>query len=151
MPTTKVVESTVTGGAELNRKLRALGPAGIQAAAGSMYRSAEKIMTDSKENYVPVDTGALRASGHVQLPEIIGDSVKVELGFGGPAGSGNHGGETNVEDVGYAIYVHEDPDAYHPVGQWKYLEVPVRNAEKAILDDLNEDLDEAMKEIAGGI
>lgn len=26
----------------------------------------------------------------------------------------------------YAIYVHEDPFAFHPIGKWKYLEDPVR-------------------------
>lgn len=26
----------------------------------------------------------------------------------------------------YAVYVHEDPFAFHPIGKWKYLEDPIR-------------------------
>ena len=72
-------------------------------------------MTKAKK-ITPVDEGVLRSSGHVQLPVQRGSSVEVELGFGGPAGSG----EGQLKDVGYAVYVHEDLTAYHPVGGvWK--------------------------------
>lgn len=63
----------------------------------------------------PVDDGPLRASIHLRGPFQLKKSdsgwgkVWVTIAAGGPAAP-------------YAVYVHEDPDAIHPVGQWKYLE-----------------------------
>ena len=97
----------------------------VRAAKSALFIEGEETITEAKR-LTPVDEGVLRASGHVQLPEETADGgVEVRAGFGGPAGSGNQGGETNEKDVGYAVYVHEDLTARHPVGQAKYLEVPV--------------------------
>jgi len=95
----------------------------VRAVRAALYVDAEQLMTRAK--YItPVDEGVLRSSGHVQLPVRDGDAVEVRVGFGGPAGSGNVGGETNSEDVGYALIVHEDLTASHTVGQAKFLEAP---------------------------
>jgi len=84
----------------------------VKAVAGSVTDEAEAIMARSKEHYCPVDTGVLRASGIV-LPAVLSAvGVTVEMGYGGNASS-------------YALEVHEDLDAHHPVGQAKFLEVPV--------------------------
>lgn len=90
-----------------------------RALAGALYEEAEELMTAAKL-LTPVDTGALRASGHVQLPVREGSEVSVTLGFGGPAGSG----QGQAKNVGYAVHVHEDLGARHVVGQAKYLEQP---------------------------
>jgi hypothetical protein len=94
--------------------------------AKKLYEDAEEVMRESKERYVPVDTGALRASGHVERPRISGSRASVDLGFGGPA-------------VEYAEYVHEDLNAQHAVGQAKYLEIPLR----AKLTQIERDLADA--------
>lgn len=57
----------------------------------------------------PVKFGNLRSSGHVSDTEVDGNTLSVDLDFGGPAAS-------------YAIYVHEDLDAQHTVGQAKFVE-----------------------------
>ena len=77
----------------------------------ALVKEAEAIMTAAKR-LTPVDTGALRASGHV-----VADKVKarVTLGFGNSA-------------VGYAVIVHENIMASHKTGQAKYLELPLLNA-----------------------
>lgn len=62
---------------------------------------AEVIMTKSKQGYVPVDLGPLRASGHVSDPERRGKDVEVTLSFGGAAAP-------------YALAVHEHPGDYDP-------------------------------------
>src|SRR5260221_90846 len=77
-----------------------------------LFQEAEEIMSLAKP-LTPVDHGFLRASGHVQLPVIEGEKVSVELGFGGVAGAGNQGSETNESPVGYAVYVHENLAAHH--------------------------------------
>jgi hypothetical protein len=60
----------------------------------------------------PRDTGALRESIRIVGPEFKGNTVSAYIVAGD-------------ESVDYALYVHEDPDAYHPVGQWKYIEEPL--------------------------
>lgn len=76
--------------------------------AKALYQEAQIEMTESKRR-VPVDTGVLRASGHVQEPVRSGKSVSVMLAYGGAAEQ-------------YAVIVHEDLEAFHKIGQAKYLE-----------------------------
>lgn len=78
----------------------AIGPA--------LRAEAEIEMTEAKRR-TPVDTGTLRASGHVAGPKHSGRDTEVMLAFGGPAAP-------------YALFVHENLDAHHPVGQAKFLE-----------------------------
>lgn len=83
--------------------------------AAALYLEGQIEMTEAKRR-TPVDVtphaphpGQLRASGTVHEPERHGKNISVTLSFGGAAKD-------------YAVYVHENPDAIHPVGQWKYLE-----------------------------
>lgn len=80
-------------------------PTKVEAA---LLAEAEIEMTESKRR-VPVDTGTLRSSGHVTGPEYRGRTIAVALVYGGAAEE-------------YAMIVHEDEEAYHKVGQAKYLE-----------------------------
>ena len=87
----------------------------------ALYTEGEQIMSASKP-LVPVDTGALRASGYVEQPAISEDKVTVELGYGGPAAQQNP--KSGESTDGYAIYVHENLEAHHRVGQAHYLSDP---------------------------
>jgi hypothetical protein len=103
------------------------GAKAITSMAQALEEEAEDIMGDSKEKFVPVDQGILSGSGHVQPAEILGNSVVVKMGYGGPAAP-------------YAAAVHENPRAgktggvspqgkkyktWAKVGGWKYLERPI--------------------------
>src|SRR5262245_40398140 len=110
-----------------------LGSAGLN-------QIAEDIMSDSKENYVPVDIGTLKGSGHV-VTETSGNVVTATMAYGGPAAA-------------YAVAVHEHlspaspaswraaeangrPVQFHPSGRGpKYLERPVLAKAKTLLNDL---------------
>lgn len=94
------------------------------AAGRGLYMGLEFVMTEAKMNFVPVDFGILRASGFVHVKR-EGKFIIGTIGFGGPAGSGNSGGETNREDVNYAVIQHENLDFKHTVGSAKYLERPL--------------------------
>lgn len=96
-----------------------------EAARAGLYLALEYIMTDAKQHYVPVRDGILRASGFVEMDPV---KIKGTIGFGGPAGTGNTNGETNSEDVEYAILQHENMDFAHKVGEAKYLERPLFEA-----------------------
>ena len=64
--------------------------------------------TEAKRR-TPVDTGELRASIHVEGPFRSGRRIWCSIVAGGPAAP-------------YAIRVHEDLEAFHKVGQAKYIE-----------------------------
>jgi hypothetical protein len=115
---------TLKGLPEFERKIKVLATLFPKAAKAALYLEAEFVMTDSKRNYVPVRDGILRSSGFV-LPDSDPKVIRVTLGFGGPAGTGNVGGETNQGDVNYAIIQHENMDFAHKVGEAKYLERPL--------------------------
>jgi hypothetical protein len=116
---------------KVDRALRRLIKRAPEAAAQALRVEAELVMTDSKQNYVPVDLGTLRASGHVNEPEIKGKNISCVLSFGGAASP-------------YALAVHEHPSAssppswqgktigdidWSPAGRGpKYLEKPLRAA-----------------------
>lgn len=98
----------LTGASEMSRDLRAAADRHPGLVLQALVVEAELEMAEAKRR-APVDTGALRASGHVSAPRHAGGEFAIDLAFGGPAAP-------------YAAIVHEDPDAHHPVGQWKYLE-----------------------------
>lgn len=115
------IKVEVQGLREVLAELASSGRATPQRIGQGLWEVGQNIMAASQE-LVPVDTGNLRASGHVELPRQVAGEVQVVLGYGGPAGSGNFGGTTNPEDAGYALRVHEDLQAHHVVGQAKFLE-----------------------------
>jgi len=118
------MRTTVTGLDQLAGGLGDRFRKTLQAVAGAIYIEAEQVISLAKRE-TPVDEGVLINSGHVRLPTITPVEIEVQLGFGGPAGSGNQGG-SNDEDVGYATHVHENMTARHTVGKAKYLEDPVK-------------------------
>lgn len=109
------ISLSVKGIDKLKERLAASGPV-RKSVASELFIFAEEVMAASKE-VVPVDTGALMATGHVELPVEDGDVVTVTLGYGDTA-------------VGYALYVHEDMS---PTTKWtrpgsgpKFLENPLK-------------------------
>lgn len=125
---------TITGLDEVLRNLSAFGSNMRDAAAQALYEEANAIKNESLARYVPVDTGELRRD-HAFIDEaakIDGNKVSVTFGYSGP----------------YAASVHENPRAgktggvspsgrkyqhWASVGQWKFLETPLLEAEKGML------------------
>jgi hypothetical protein len=98
----------------LQKRLAAVKDAGPLAAQQVLLETAHQVLAVSQQDYVPVDTGALKNSGVVETDD-LGTRFVVTVGYGGPAAE-------------YALHVHEDLVARHVVGQAKYLEVPFRAA-----------------------
>ena len=122
-----MAEFQLTGAKELEEKLRAIALATPNKLAAALYREAQIEMTESKKR-VPVDTGALRSSGVVQKPVFDGKNVSVTLGYGGPS-------------VDYAFKVHEDLQAFHKVGQAKYLESVIVESAPHLLQRIADRID----------
>ncbi len=117
----------VSGMGNLKDGLGSLADRIRQAVKAELYQLAEEVMTASKE-VVPVDTGVLMSTGHVELPEEeFGGGISVSLGYGGPAAP-------------YAMQVHEDLDPHvhwhRPGSGPKYLENPLLQKEPDISDRL---------------
>jgi len=107
MPVTVVWE----GAAEFQQWLKETPGIVVKDVKAGLYVEGENIMGVSKQR-TPVDTGDLKATGHVKLPIEKDGGVLVELAYG----------------TDYAIYVHEILSNSHPVGQAKYLESAVKEA-----------------------
>jgi hypothetical protein len=120
-----MITVSVTGAEDVRQRVLAMAKAAPGRVADALVAEAEMTMADSKL-LVPVVTGTLRASGHVQKPVIAQREVSVTMGYGGAASA-------------YALVTHENPRAgatggvspsgqrykrYSRVGQWKYLEQP---------------------------
>ena len=127
--------SGMRGVAEMRSLLQKIAAKFPDRVAAAIYQEAQIEMTEAKRR-TPVDTGTLRASGFVAEPERHGRNISVTLSFGGAA-------ET------YAIYVHENLEAFHKVGQAKFLEstldesrpfMAARIAKRVDLNKMKEDL-----------
>lgn len=121
----------ITGTEQLIAALQAYGANALPTAGAALYQEAEIIMATSKEEYVPVDLAILKASGAVLPPEIDGDSVMVQLGYGGAAKA-------------YAVVQHERMDYRHTVGGPKYLERPLLAAASGLAARLAARIREAL-------
>ena len=100
---------------EMRAKLRQIAAEYPGKVAAALYVEAQIEVTEMKRR-TPVDTtpnaphpGQLRNSIHVLDPVINGSDISVTVATG-----------ANVAH--YDIYVHEIPDNFHPIGQWKFME-----------------------------
>lgn len=125
-------------GRRISDILRDYAEDAMKPLATGLYREAQGIMAQSKP-LVPVDTGSLRASGYVDEPVIegtaaIGKQITVNFGYGGVASKINP--KTGEPTGEYALYVHENLEAFHKVGIAKYLEVPFSAARSGMSERL---------------
>jgi len=109
-----------TGIASLDARMKEAQVKAISETARALYIIGRKVMNKSV-HLCPKDTGFLRGTAHVAPPVIEGQSVLVQLSYGAE----------------YAIYVHEILDAVHPIGQAKYLETPVLEAQSTLAADMS--------------
>jgi hypothetical protein len=115
------------GAPELIDALRRVAINAPRELARALFQEAEGVMAEAKRR-TPVDTGALRSSGTVSAPTADAGSFQVQLSFGGPSAP-------------YGLYVHEDLEAHHPVGQAKFLESAALEAAPTLLDHVGRRVD----------
>lgn len=95
------IEFTVRGDEEMRARLRRLASAAPGRMSQALRVEAEEIMTRSKQEYVPVDLGTVRSSGHVKPVETRGKEISVTLVYGNAAAP-------------YALSIHEHPSRHSP-------------------------------------
>lgn len=102
------VKMQITGLDKIVKNLQMAQQQWIRSFEAAVYLEANNWMAESKR-IVPVDTGTLKGSGYVTLPERQGNKIVVEMGYGGPAAT-------------YAVIQHENMYYRHRPGQQaKYL------------------------------
>ena len=95
----------------LRRKLSNAANRCPSELARALYQETNIELTEVKRR-TPVDTNALRSSEFVMGPVFQKNEITTAIVAGGPSAE-------------YAIYVHEDLDAHHDVGEAKYIERPL--------------------------
>jgi Bacteriophage protein of unknown function (DUF646). len=121
----------ITGQDKVIGRLRSLGGDSTRVLAAALYQEGEGLIAEAKQE-TPVDTGALRASGYVAQPVTENSKVTVQVGFGGIAAP-------------YAVFVHENAEANHPVGKWKYLEDPAKRRASTMAGRIAKRIDDMVK------
>lgn len=98
----------LNGAAAMRRKLLRFAEKFPDEVVRALYVETEIEVKEVKRR-TPVDKGPLRASVHQVGPTRAWRKITTMIVAGGPSAP-------------YAVFVHENPDAIHPVGQWKFLE-----------------------------
>lgn len=102
----------MTGIEAIQRRLQQIQQETLPAVSSALYREANNIMGESV-TLVPVLTGLLRSTAHVEQPQQHGQHVSVQLSYG------SHG------TAPYAVIVEFRQDVNHPNGgQAFYLSQP---------------------------
>lgn len=131
-----MLDISIPGLPEQIAALGRLSDALLNELAGVLETQADLIMSESKENYVPVRDGELMRGGMVMDAEISGDVVDVALAYG-----------TNTSKA-YAWHWHEYPDCGCPDTSadinWskpgtgpKYLEIPFLAQQATLSAEVN--------------
>lgn len=97
--------------------------------ARALYQEAVIEEKECKRR-TPVDTGALRASVQAVGPERDGTTIRawISAGTEGPAAD-------------YALIVHEDLEAFHKVGEAKFIERPLMESAPYMADRIAKRID----------
>jgi hypothetical protein len=135
-PLSPDISHRIEGGEDLEAAIQSsLRQLGIPVL-GALVEEGEDIMAVSKER-VPKRTGALQASGRVQITQSGKDGIEVTLGYGDFNDVPEDG--TVPHTAIYAVDQHENPDYRHAEGRtWKYLEQPMMEAVQGMGERLAE-------------
>lgn len=104
---------------DLASLMKRLGPTTI----GNALKAEMEIEGTECKRRCPVDTGALRSSITVDDPQVSQTEVSCRIYAGGPA-------------AGYALAVHENLEAFHRVGEAKFIERPLHESAPHLADRL---------------
>lgn len=102
-------------------KLKNLG-AKAPGLIGEALRAEMEVELTEVIERTPLDTGDLRKTERVVGPVTNGNKTSVYITAGGPVPGGATRPENRTEEgVDYALYVHEDLEAMHPIGQAQFI------------------------------
>lgn len=118
------VKMQIIGIKQLTKKLQDNGKSKGKGMRKGLYR-AGLMLQRASQKLVPIDTSNLKNSASTRM-EGQGLSSSVIIGYG----------------TEYAIFVHENLEAQHKVGQAKYLEQPLREMKSELQAEIKAGLRE---------
>lgn len=120
----------IKGLVEMDRKIKDLARKFPEQFAEAQF---EETMIEAEEcvKRCPVKTGTLAGTIHATRPAIKGNSIRTTITAGGPRAP-------------YAVYVHENLEARHPVGQAKFIESTLYESAPYMLRRINARLKKMM-------
>jgi len=105
--------------------LTAITQQGFDAVADALTEELQDILDYSRDELCPIESGDLRATAHLDGPHVRGDRIWFVMSYGSD--------KNGTAPAPYAIYVHEDLEAYHdPPTQAKFLEDAIRDQARGI-------------------
>lgn len=110
----------IRGVDDIRKWLRGI-PGKLSEEIGNAVMEEAKIEVLECKRRVPIDTGDLRNTIHAEGPFKGRNSVYAAIVAGGPTAP-------------YAWWVHEDLEAFHRVGQAKYIESVLRESYRFMLE-----------------
>lgn len=128
------MQSKVVGVEAVVVKIKGISPKVVTAVRRGVWRHATEVGNRALE-YTPKDLGILRGSKVVTLPEVKGNEIVSEVGFGGAAAP-------------YAVIVHEDMRTK----RWTTAGTGPKYLERAHLEEagkLEERIGEEVAEVVG--
>lgn len=108
------IRTRSVGATEIQARLAKIA-ANYPKRVGQAQRAETEIEATECRKRTPVDTNALRSSIHVEGPLYEGRSIRTAIVAGGPSAP-------------YAVIVHEDLEAFHRVGEAKFIERPLNES-----------------------
>lgn len=119
------VQSTgeISGTKQVNQRLQDFADRFPDVASQALYDQMHEVVEPEVYDATPERTGALRNSIRTQSSQQRGRIIKCSIVAGG-------------DDAPYALYVHEDLDAFHEVGDAKFIERPLNRAASSFLPQL---------------
>lgn len=111
--------------ANINQELKK-----IQGGTEARLRQAAELILETAKELCPKDTLALVESGYIEIRKMATGWV-AEIGFARPDAPAKVAGKKPPE--AYAVYVHENMEVHHPIGQAKFLEEAVKLREREVL------------------
>lgn len=97
-------------------------------AMAALIKWGRETIDDSKNNYCPVDTGLMKGTGNIET-EIDGNAHNIILFY----------------NTDYAPVVHENPNAYHPIGESGFLLKPFNLRAPKLVNYLGNGLKKVIK------
>lgn len=93
----------------------------------ALYDELKEVELPESNRRIPKDTHAAEESGVVLGPEVRPGKIAATVAYATR-------GETNPKSgqpvADYIIPLHEDPDAFHPNGEYKFLESTLNESER---------------------
>ena len=112
--------ATMNGAAAMAAKIRDARMT-VRAKVAAALKAEMMLVLEEAKSRVPVDTGALRDSGRVEIEDNGSGPIRARITFGN-------------ETVHYAVEVHENIQAHHPRGgEAKYLESALNEEARLLL------------------